>query len=204
MTAAKYPSKEPIRRLREVLVYANRFLKVFDDDVEFLDGEPGRYLRLVPAGDGPGVVIIPLSDGTVGLVRSYRYPVADWQWALPRGFAQDLDPLVTARSELREELGIQDADLRILGRFTPDSGLLSNYVAVVAAKVHGIPDGQPEDHREIAAVRWIPIQELFAMVVDGKVEDGMTLAALTLAQSIGVLPVVTPFDEAHRNATESG
>ncbi|MET7512788.1 hypothetical protein ABZS88_04800 [Streptomyces sp. NPDC005480] len=61
----------------------------------------------------------------VGLVQTYRYPVGSWQWGLPRGFSHDRDPLVTARTELYEELGAQDAEFELLGTMTPDSGMLA-------------------------------------------------------------------------------
>jgi len=44
---------EPIRRTRERLVHENAYVRVYDDDVAFADGTPGRYVRIEPAGDGP-------------------------------------------------------------------------------------------------------------------------------------------------------
>ncbi|TGB05767.1 NUDIX domain-containing protein [Streptomyces sp. MZ04] len=181
------PGHEPIRRRREVLAYANRFAEVFDDEVEFPDGTPGRYLRIAHRGEGPGVVILPVHGMTVGLVQTYRYPVGSWQWGLPRGFSHGRDPLVTARTELHEELGVQDADFELLGAMTPDSGMLATRVAIVLARVDD-PTGEVVDVREVAAVRWLPIRELWQWVAEGRIEDGMSLAALTLAHAGGHLP----------------
>lgn len=178
---------EPIRRKREVLAYANRFAEVFDDEVEFPDGTPGRYLRIANRGEGPGVVILPIHGMTIGLVQTYRYPVGSWQWGLPRGFSHDRDPLVTARMELHEELGVQDATLELLGAMTPDSGMLATRVAIVLARVNE-PTGQAVDVQEVAAVRWLHIRELWHWVAQGRIEDGMSLAALTLAHALDHLP----------------
>lgn len=178
---------DPIRRKREILAYENRFAEVFDDEVEFPDGTPGRYLRIANRGEGPGVVILPVHAMTVGLVQTYRYPVGSWQWGLPRGFSHSRDPLVTARMELREELGVQDADFQVLGFVTPDSGMLASRVAVVQARVND-PAGQAVDAREVADVRWLHIRELWQWVSQGRIEDGFSLAALTLAHALDRLP----------------
>jgi len=174
-------SEPPIRRTRERLVHENPYVRVYDDDVRFADGTDGRYVRIEPAGDGPGAVLLAVHDGRIALVRTYRYPLGAWQWALPRGFAHATDPLVTARAELEEETGVTDAHLRVVGRVTPDSGVQAHRVAIVLAHVHALPNGGPPDD-EVAEVRWVTLDELEQEIADGAVEDGFTLAALTLAR----------------------
>jgi 8-oxo-dGTP pyrophosphatase MutT (NUDIX family) len=177
-----------VRRTRERLVYENGYVRVHDDDVTFADGSAGRYVRIEPAGDGPGAVLLALHEGRIALVRSYRYPIGAWQWALPRGFAHDADPLVTARAELAEETGVTDAELRVIGTVTPDSGVQSHRVAIVLAEVRRLPDGGPLDDDEVAEVRWVLPRELEREIADGAIEDGFTLAALALARAKRVLP----------------
>lgn len=180
-------SGPPIRRTRENLVHENAYVRVYDDDVEFGDGSAGRYVRIEPAGDGPGAVLLARHEGRIALVRTYRYPLAAWQWALPRGFAHGTDPLVTARAELAEETGVTDADLRVIGTVTPDSGVQAHRVAIVLADVRRLPDGGPPDD-EVAEVRWASLDELEREIASGAVEDGFTLAALALARARGLLP----------------
>jgi ADP-ribose pyrophosphatase len=179
-------TEPPIRRTRERLVHRNGYVRVYDDDVTFADGAAGRYVRIEPA-DGPGVVLLALNAGRIALVRTYRYPIGDWQWALPRGFAHGTDPLVTARAELEEETGVTDADLRVIAAITPDAGVQAHRVALVLAEVHRPPDGGPLDD-EVAEVRWVTLAELEREVADGAIEDGFTLAALTLARVQRILP----------------
>lgn len=174
---------QSIRCLRERVVYENGFIRVYDDDVAFPDGGEGRYLRVVPTGDGQGVIVLPLHRGAVAMVRTYRYPIGGWQWALPRGFAQGVDPLETARVELREELGVTEARLRVLGHITPDSGLLAGRVTVVLAEV-GDAKVSPTDKREVAEVRWLPFKDIDAEAAAGSIEDGFTLATLFLARAL--------------------
>ena len=172
-----------------MLVYKNQFVNIFDDEVEIAPHGRGKNLRIVHVGDGVGVVILPVFNDSVGLVLTYRYPLGEWQWGLPRGFSHDLDSEVTARAELEEEMGITSAELRMLGHLTPDSGLLASRVAVMLARIGETGDRPYRDTQEIAASRWATIPGLWAMAAAGELEDGMTLAALALAQAAGVLPV---------------
>lgn len=74
----------------------------------------------------------------------------------------------------------------MLGSVTPDSGLQSHRVVVVLARVGDVPAGGPPDP-EVAEVRWVAPDELDAEIAAGRIEDGFTLAALTLARVHGVL-----------------
>jgi 8-oxo-dGTP pyrophosphatase MutT (NUDIX family) len=183
---AQQDSPAAIRRTREILAYSNRFVRIYDDEVTFSDGSPGRYLRIASAAEGMGVVILPIRDGQIGMVRVYRYPVGEWEWGLPRGFSQDPDPLTTAHNELHEELGARARCLRTLGYFAPDSGLLAQRVAVVLAEIDH-PGGKPEDTNEVADTRWLSVAAMWTEVAQGRVWDGMTLAALAIASSAGAL-----------------
>jgi len=180
-------TEPPIHRTRERLVHENAYVRIYDDDVSFADGAAGRYVRIEPAGDAPGAVLLALHGGRIALVRTYRYPIGDWQWALPRGFAHGTDPLVTARAELQEETGVSDADLRVVGSVTPDSGVQAHRVAIVLAEVRRLPDGGPSDD-EVAEVRWVTSEELERAIAGGSIEDGFTLAALTIARVQRILP----------------
>jgi 8-oxo-dGTP pyrophosphatase MutT (NUDIX family) len=180
-------SEPPVRRTRERLVHENDYVRVYDDDVTFAAGSAGRYVRIEPARRGPGVVLLAVHDGRLALVNTYRYPLGRWQWALSRGFPHGADPLVTARAELAEETGVTDSDLRVVGWVTPDSGVQAHRVAVVLAEVRRLPDGGPLDE-EVAEVRWVTLEELERQIADGAIEDGLTLAALTVARAKGVLP----------------
>lgn len=183
-----------ITRRRECLVYENRFASVYDDDVAHPDGREGRYLRIVEAGGRPGAAALAVCGNRVALVRVYRYPTGEWEWAIPRGFAHGDDPLATARAELVEELGAEPVDLVELGRVYPNSGLLAGWVQLVLAR-YDTEVVSPLDTAEIAAVRWVDLATLQAEITDGRVEggvrrrieDGFTLAALGAATVRGLI-----------------
>jgi ADP-ribose pyrophosphatase YjhB (NUDIX family) len=179
-----------IERLKEVLVFENRFVQVFNDEVRFAGGGEGTYLRIGPPPvRGPGVVIMPFWAGLIGLVESYRYPVGVTQLALPRGFGDpedDHDPARTAARELAEEMGVSARACELIGWVTPDSGMLSTRVAVVCADVQNAEAARP-DGLETTAIRWVKREELWSLVRSKSIEDGFTLSAAALAVGAGRL-----------------
>lgn len=177
---------EHIRRIREKSVYQSAHVEVFDDEVEFDGSRRGTYIRIRPGGEGAGVVVIPRGPLGIALVRTYRYPIADWQWALPRGFGQDESPLRTAEAELEEELGLSARSFTHLGWVTPDSGLMESEVAVVLAEV-ATTELSPSDTQEVVAARWISPRELKLEIAHGDIRDGFTMAAMCLAEAQGAL-----------------
>lgn len=177
-----------IRRLSEKIAFENTFVIVFDDDVEFPGGRIGHYVRVEAAISGTPVVLLAHCRGLTALVRTYRYPIGQSEWALPRGFSQGVSLEENAKQELLEELGIDQATLRVLGHIHPDSGLLSTRAAVVLAEVEHVA-GPREDAEEVEAVQWVTSAVLDEMIRAGEIEDSFTLAAWLLAKLHQAFPV---------------
>ncbi|MDQ0851100.1 ADP-ribose pyrophosphatase YjhB (NUDIX family) [Arthrobacter sp. B3I9] len=171
--------KHEVKQIRERLAYSNPFIELYDDDVEFPDGTTGRYVRLRATMPGAPVVLVAMHEGRIALVRTFRYPLGQLVWELPRGFSQGVSVEDTARNELREELGISSADIEVIGFLAPDSGVQSIRAAVVAATVRA-PGQGPEDINEVESIGWVTLQELEQMIRRGQVEDSFTVAACTL------------------------
>ena len=171
-----------IRRIAAHEVYGNDYGTLFDDEVAWPSGRRGWHLRL-RVGDGtPGVVIVPRYGDKIGLVHTFRYAINSYQWGFPRGYGQNPDPLLTARSELHEEMGLS-GQFAMLGWFTPDSGIQEMRVAVVLADVEGL-NGDIHDTDEVTDVAWMTPEDLKTRL--GKVgwDDGMTMAALALLDAL--------------------
>ena len=180
MTAPDREQDVPIRMAREREVYGNRFVTVFDDEVVLPGNLPGRYLRIVQSGGRPGVAMLASSGDRYALVQTYRYPISNWEWGIPRGFAHGDDPCESARAELIEELGAPPAGITLLGTVTPNSGLLADRVHIFHAG-YNREVAEPLDADEVVKVRWVDIQTLLAEIAAGEIVDAFTLAAVTLA-----------------------
>lgn len=180
-------AQEPIATVRERQVFVNKFVTVYDNDVVMTPGNyAGRYLRIVEAGGRPGVAMLACFADQYALVRSYRYPIGAWEWAIPRGFAHGDDPLESALAELHEEIGAPPAEISELGIVTSNSGLLAGRVHLFYAR-YDEATADPIDTTEIAEVRWVDLSTLLGEVASGDLIDSFTLSAVTLAAAHGLL-----------------
>ena len=170
----------PIRRTRERLEYENPWLRLYFDDVEKQDG-PGRYTRIEdgPPGAGPGVVVIPRdAGGLILFIRSYRYPVGEWLWELPRGFGEPGQSAVeSAARELEEETGLRAESYEELGVLLPNTGLLASRISIVLARgVAGTASLQGAE--AIDSSRWLSLGDAMAEAASGALRDGISLARI--------------------------
>ncbi|MFG2106435.1 NUDIX hydrolase [Micromonospora chersina] len=150
------------------------------------NGERGTYLRIVESRGRPGVAVLPLSSSRVGLVRTFRYSLNEWEWGIPRGFGKVHDVRASALAELSEELGAAPDELVPLGEVAPNSGLLASKVHTFLARYSHMPT-RPVDTDEVHAVRWITTHELRSEISSGLIPDAFTLSAVLLATLEGHL-----------------
>ncbi len=158
-------------------------ITVREDEVVQPDGSRSRY---VVVDDPVGAVIVVATDdaGRVVLVRQHRYPLDSFTWELPAGeVPPGIDPVEQARSELREETGIDAAVLRRVTALAPWPARVRRLTTVVAATGLDVSDvhagGQGGDET-IEAVALRTRGEIEQMLRDGAIVDAPTIAALHL------------------------
>ena len=179
-----------VKKLKEILVDENPWLKHYYDRVRFPDGTKGRYNRIVEGNENRGIVILPLNfKKELGLVKLYRYPIQLWQWELPRGFGENnLTAVDNARRELEEEMDMDAEKFIVLGSTFPNSGLLSSEVDVVVAyNVKSIKKMGDMEKGMIKEFKFFNINQIKEMVCNGIIKDGFTIAAYTLANLKGYI-----------------
>ena len=145
-------------------------------------GEPFRRLVL----EHPGAVIVLAVDdeGRVCLLRQYRHPAGKELVELPAGLCDvpGEDPELTARRELREEVGVEASEWTHLGSFHSSPGISAEVMHLYLAQ--GLTDVGRGDflpvHEEAEMeVFWASFEELSRAVVAGRVTDApLALAVL--------------------------
>ena len=129
------------------------------------------------------VTILPVDDlGQVYLVRQYRIGAEQELLELPAGVMDPgEEPEVSARRELREEIGKDCGELIRLGGFFMAAGYSSEFMHVfLALDLKDSPLEQDED--EFLTTVVVPIRELMDMAHDGRLADGKSLSTLLLAR----------------------
>ena len=142
--------------------------------------EPGgvRVVRLVVTHPGSVVLLPMLADGRVLLVRQYRHAARQSLWELPAGTLEPGEkPRHAAARELIEETGYKARRLRLLCKFFPSPGILSEKMHLYSARGLGPATANP-DADELIAVRSFSRAELLRMIRAGRINDGKTLAGL--------------------------
>ncbi len=179
-----------VKKLEEILVAENPWLKFYYDRVRFPNGAEGRYNRIVEGNNNRGIIILPLnSQKELGLVKIYRYPIQLWQWEFPRGFGEDnLIAVDNARRELEEEMDMDAEKFDVLGSTFPNSGLLASEVDIVVAyNVKSIQKMGDMEKGMIKEIKFFNINQIKEMICNGIIKDGFTIAAYTLANLKGFI-----------------
>lgn len=126
-----------------------------------------------------GVCVLALQeDGTVPLVRQFRYPLGDVMLELPAGKLEyGEEPRPAAIRELGEEVGLEPGKLTELGFIYVSPGFCTEKLHLYLAQdVKSVPVHPDED--EFLDIVCLPFAKLVEMVMSGEITDGKTVTAV--------------------------
>jgi ADP-ribose pyrophosphatase len=130
----------------------------------------------------PGAVLIvpQLDDQHLVLVRNERVAVGRHLLELPAGALEPgEDPKAAASRELAEETGYRPGRIRALGEFYTSPGFCDELMRVfVAEQLQSV--GQKLEPGENLEVEVVARTEVMAMISDGRICDGKTIAAVLM------------------------
>jgi len=157
-------------------VYRNRWMRVREDEILRSNGQRGIY-GVVEKDDC--ATILPLDQGRVWLVEQFRYAIQERALELPQGgWEMEVDdPEELARGELREEIGMNAAQMIPLGTTWIAYGyarqLQHVYLATGLTPTERDPDAEEHD----MVVRTVPVADFEQMMLTGAIRDTCTIAA---------------------------
>ena len=126
-----------------------------------------------------GACILPyFEDGTICMVRQFRYAMQQELWELPAGkLEKGEDPFEAAKRELGEECGLTADNYISLGQFFPtlfrSATLIYTWVATGLHKTQMHLDAD-----EFLTPDRVPLDKAYEMVMSGEIRDGKTIAGI--------------------------
>ena len=167
----------PWQQLSRKQVYENSWLRVEHHEVKTPANTDGIYGKICFKTIAVGIVPID-AEGYTYLVRQYRYPLEEYSWEIPEGGCLlGSVPLATAQRELLEETGLSATSwFRLLSLHTSNSVTNERAEVFVAAGLH--QGEQKLEATEDIVVQRVLLSQAIAMAMDGRITDGISVAAL--------------------------
>jgi 8-oxo-dGTP pyrophosphatase MutT (NUDIX family) len=171
--------------------FENDWFSIDAHDVVRPDGADGTYSVIRVRRMAVGV--LPIDDaGRVHLVGQWRFPLGRYSWEMPEGGAEPgEDALECARRELEEETGLSaQTYLQILEMDLSNSLTDERAVLFLATDLR---EGQSNPEAvEVLQRRTAPFADVLARVVDGRIRDSLTVAAVLRAHHMAVTGQLPP------------
>jgi ADP-ribose pyrophosphatase len=173
------PVPPSITTLASREIYRNRWMRLREDEILRSDGQKGIY-GVVEKDES--AIILPIDGDYVWLVEQFRYTIQERALELPQGgWEREVEhPEELARGELREETGLEAAEMTCLGALWIAYGFTrqKQHVFLAGGLTQSRKEPDPEEHDLV--IHRIPVKDFEQMMLDGIVRDGCTLAAWAL------------------------
>ena len=157
-------------------IFNGRVIRVTVDKVQLEDGTTST--REIVHHHG-GACILPVdADGSVTMVRQFRYAFGEEIWELPAGkLEKGEDPFEAGKREFKEECGATADSYFSLGEVYPSPGYCGEIIHLYGAA--GLHFGQQHlDEGEYLDVVRMPLDEAVRRVMTGEIKDAKTAIAI--------------------------
>ncbi|MGN8554199.1 UNVERIFIED_CONTAM: NUDIX hydrolase [Microbacterium sp. SLM126] len=168
------------------LVYQGRVWDVRSDTVAYAGGQIVRQYV-----DHPGAAAIVAIDDAdrVLLIQQYRHPIRHRDWEIPAGLLDVAGetPMQTAVRELAEEADlVADSWEPLVSIFTTPGGNDEVVHIFLARALSAAGEIHPrEDEEADIRVEWVPLAEVIAGVLAGRLRNGiLAVGALAAAERL--------------------
>ena len=164
-------------------IYENPWIKVVEDQVIRPNKSEGIYGKIHFKNKAIG--IIPLDDElNTWLVGQYRYTLNEYSWEIPTGGVPlDENTLDGAKRELKEETGLMAKKWTNLLKIHTSNSVTDEYGYIFLAE--DLSQGEMDwDETEELQIKKLPLKKAMNMVMDNRITDSLSIAAILKAAKI--------------------
>jgi len=157
-------------------IYCNHWMRLREDEILRSNGQKGIY-GVVEKDDA--AIILPIDQGRVWLVEQFRYTIQERALELPQGgWEMEVEnPEELARGELKEEMGLDAAEMTFLGTLWIAYGFTRQKQHVFLATGLTQTDKTPDAEEHDLVIHSVPVEEFEEMMLTGVIRDNCTVAA---------------------------
>jgi ADP-ribose pyrophosphatase len=168
------------------IVYEDQYGRILRDAVHFPDGSPGTYIRFVSREVGvPGVVILPLYQGNILLLRRFHHATRRWHLEIPAGGGSaQLSGEEAARQLLLRDIEATAGSLVPLGQLDVGPGMAADGAKLFYAQLASY--GQGNRREGITEVLCLDLPTFERMIRENEINDGFTIAVYLHAKLQGL------------------
>lgn len=173
----EFPHGEFVLMLKE-LIHQGQRVSMYHIEVPTVSG--GTEVKEYVSHPGAVVILPMLDDGSVCLIKNWRYSAGKVLWELPAGTLEPGEPPEpAARRELQEETGYMAHECRLLHEFWASPGVYGEKMWLYLAQ--GLTQGpQQLDPTEQIEPVVLPWAEAVQMALQGTIQDAKTLIGILL------------------------
>ncbi|PBQ31406.1 DNA mismatch repair protein MutT [Sphingobacteriaceae bacterium] len=157
--------------------YENPWISLTEHQVLNPSGNPGIYGVVSFKNLAIGVLALDDQHNT-WLVGQWRYPLKAYSWEIPEGGGPlGIDPLDSAKRELKEETGLIAAKYTVIGKIHTSNSVCDESGILYLAQDLTFSEAEPEESEDLQ-VKKMPFSEAYQMVMDGKITDSLSMVAI--------------------------
>lgn len=177
MEKTEKTEKNTWKTLKSEVKFDTPWISVSKHEVINPAGNPGQYG--VVNFKNIAIGILPLDkDLNTWIVGQWRYPLEQYSWEIIEGGGpHGIDPVESAKRELKEETGILAQKYTEISRIHTSNSVTDEYGIIYLAQNLSFSESEPEESEDLQ-VKKVSFNTALEMVMDGRITDSISMAAI--------------------------
>lgn len=169
------------KRINRKLEHKGKIVDFYTDTMLLPDGRTAEWDYIHHKG---AAAIVPVAEnGDIIMVRQYRNAPERYTLEIPAGgLNENEDPMVAAARELEEETGFKAGKVEHLLDLYTTVAFCNELISIYYTN-ELIPSKQHMDEDEFVDVERHSLEALVSMILEGKIQDAKTIAAILAYKS---------------------